>query len=278
MRTDQLTGPTGVLVRPDEPAGTGVLVLLGSSGRIDAERAALLARHGALACSIRWFGDPGQPPGACEVPLETFFGALDRLAPECDRLAIVGLSYGAEAALLIGAHDPRVSAVVALAPSAVVWANSGPGFDGLSAPPRSKWTLGGRALPFVPYDPDWEPSDSPPSFRGLYALSLRTFVERVEAATIPVERIDGTVICVAGENDAVWDSADHAARIADRRAAHGLEAIVVTHPGAGHCAVLPGEGPPVPRPELARGGDPRSDAELGARAWPHVVAALKLRA
>lgn len=212
------------------------------------------------------------------MPLETFFAALDRLAPECDRLAVVGLSYGAEAALLIGAHDPRVSAVVALAPSSVVWANSGPGLDGLSAPPRSKWTLGGSPLPFVPYDPDWEPAESPPAFRGLYTLSMLTFADRVAAASIPVERIDGTVICVSGGEDAVWDSADHAARIADRRTAHGLETTLVTHPGAGHCVVLPGEGPPIPRPELARGGDPGSDAELGARAWPHLVAALKLHA
>jgi hypothetical protein len=61
-------------------AEVGVLVLGGSSGRVEAGRCALLSAHGMTAMSIRWFGGPGQPPGICEVPLETFVSALDQLA------------------------------------------------------------------------------------------------------------------------------------------------------------------------------------------------------
>ena len=57
----------------------GVAVLAGSSGRVDVERARLLARHGALALALRWLGGEGQPPGICEVPLETFGAAVDWL-------------------------------------------------------------------------------------------------------------------------------------------------------------------------------------------------------
>src|SRR5215472_9580049 len=86
---------------PGDPGGTGVLVLAGSSGRIDQARARLLSRHGATALALGWFGGPGQTPDIREVPLELFSEALDLLESlAVRRLAIVGLSKGAEAALL----------------------------------------------------------------------------------------------------------------------------------------------------------------------------------
>ncbi len=84
----------------DRNGGTGVLVLSGSSGAVEDDRARLLAAHGATALALRWFGWPGQQPAPFEVPLETFVEALDRLAGECARLAVLGTSFGAEAALL----------------------------------------------------------------------------------------------------------------------------------------------------------------------------------
>ncbi|MDN5725864.1 MAG: hypothetical protein L0G99_08040 [Propionibacteriales bacterium] len=83
---------------PQRECGTAVLVLAGSSGRVDVSRAELFARHGAVATVMRWFGGAGQQPRPYEVPLELFFTALDQLAARADRLAIVGTSFGAEAA------------------------------------------------------------------------------------------------------------------------------------------------------------------------------------
>jgi len=62
--------------RPAVPCGTSVLLLAGSSGRVDIGRAAVLARQGATVLAIRWFGGPGQQPGPYEVPLETIVEAL----------------------------------------------------------------------------------------------------------------------------------------------------------------------------------------------------------
>ena len=209
-----LERPEGVLVAPHEPCGTGVLVLAGSSGRVEAERARLFARHGALALSIRWFGGEGQQPDTYEVPLELFFGALDRLAPSCDRLAVVGSSFGAEAALLTAVHDGRVDAVVALAPSPVVWAGVAPTEDGEGVRQTSHWTLGGAALPFVPLVDDWAPDQTPPAFRGLYVESLASQPQAAADAAIPVERIGGEVLVVGGEDDQVWPGAEFARAVA----------------------------------------------------------------
>lgn len=170
-----LTQPAGVLILPATGAPRcGVLVLSGCSGRIEVDRARLLAAHGAAAICLRWFGGAGQSPGICEVALETFRPALDRLAGLSDRLAVLGACKGAEAALLLAVGDPRIAAIGAFSPTSVVWANVGSGVDGSAYPYRSSWTDAGVPVPFVPYDEAWQPSPGLPAYRGLYEQSLRT--------------------------------------------------------------------------------------------------------
>lgn len=261
------------LHRPEEPASsTGVLVLAGSSGAVEDDRARLLADHGVTALALRWFGGPGQQPGPFEVPLETLVAGLDQLAGECERLALLGTSFGAEAALLVAAIDARVRAVVAIAPSPVVWA----GVDG--ARQTSHWTHRGRPLDFVPFDESWSPDTDPPAYRSLYERSLAADPAAAARAAIPVERIAGDVLVVGGEDDQVWPGADFARAVAARRTSHGRGTRVVTHARAGHRVTLPGESPAVRGQSMARGGSTEADAALGAAAWPHVVELLDLRA
>ncbi|AKU16952.1 acyl-CoA thioester hydrolase/BAAT C-terminal domain-containing protein [Luteipulveratus mongoliensis] len=272
MERQPLTSPDGVLFVPENPCGTGVLVLSGSSGRLEEQRARMLAGHGATAMSIRWFGGPGQQAGPYDVPLETFIAALDDLAARCDRLVMMGSSWGAEASLLVAAHDPRLDAVVAFAPTPVVWAGVRP--DGQQT---SHWTLGGEPVPFVPYVDDWEAPDDPPAYRELYAESLAAAsADQLAAATIPVERITGDVVLVAGGDDQVWPAMDWAPTILDRRARHGLQTTVVTDPDAGHRTPLPRETPVSGGQTMARGGSPEADAALGHLAWPHILTALRM--
>lgn len=275
-----LSAPEGLLALPiGEQARCAVLVLSGSSGRIEIDRTRLLARHGAAALSLRWFGGAGQPPGICEVPLETFGPALDRLASLSDHLCVIGTSKGAEAALLLASRDQRIRAVAGLSPSAVVWANVGPGRKETPAHGRSSWSADGQPLPFVPYDPAWTPTtiSGLPSYRGLYEQSLRTFAERVPAATIPVEQITADVLLVAGGDDQVWPSERFAQQIKDRRSAHQLATEVITAADAGHRVPLPGEPiNPSGGMAMARGGTPAADAALGQRVWPALRQLLRL--
>jgi dienelactone hydrolase len=266
-----------------EPAGgggggAGVLVLSGSSGRVERERCRLFARAGVTAASVRWFGGPGQPPGVCEVALETLVAALDRLrARGLRRLSILGISKGAEAALAVSTLCDRVDAVVALAPSSVVWANVGPGRDGLDRPCRSSWTWRGRPLPFVPYDDSWrptEPEGAPVSVLGSYERSLMTHADRLPAAALPVERTTADLVLVAGGADRMWPSLRFARELAERYAATGRAAALITHPDAGHRTVFPGEVPLPPSTRFDHGGTPEANAALGAAAWPTVLSTV----
>ncbi len=243
----------------------GVLVLAGSSGRIEERRADLLAQHGIRAHANRWFGGIGQRPVPHEVPLELFLAELDRLRASCDRVAILGTSFGAEAALVTASLAP-LDATIAIAPTWVVW----PGlFEGSWS---SHWTLAGAPLHWVPFDADWVADADPPEYVGLYTGSAERSTD--EAAVIPVERIAGELLLVAGGDDRVWPGTDAAARIIARREAAGLATALVQHPDAGHRIPFPGEPAANGGTRMARGGTPDADAALGAAAFDAMLRML----
>lgn len=250
-------------------ATTGVVVLGGSSGRVDVGRVRLFANEGSSALALQWFGGEGQAPGICEIPLETFFAATDYLLETgCRRIVYVGTSKGAEAALLTAVHDPRINAVVAISPSSVVWGNIGAGRDGVGWPERSSWSLDDVALPFVPTDPDWTPEyvDGLVSYRALFEHCLKAFEREAKAATIPVETASAEILLVAGGDDALWPSLWFATEIVRRRDNTGKVTHLVSSPDAGHRILLPGEN--TPRSILhAHGGNDAADSRLGRKAW-----------
>lgn len=265
VRRIELSAPVGVRWEPDEPRGLGALVLGGSSGRVDEQRARLLAEQGVLAESIRWFGGPGQHDGPWEIPLETFVARAEALAGDCERVVLVGLSFGAEAALATAAlTDAPVDGVAAFAPSDVVWAGVTP-----QGRQTSHWTLDGAPVPFVRFVP-WTPSTDPPAYRELYARSRSAAPDEVAAATLPVERI-AEVLLVAGDDDQVWPARHQAEEIVLRRARHGRPTALVADPEAGHRAVLPGEEIVEAGQRMRRGGTEQADRRLGAAAWPALL-------
>lgn len=271
MQRVDLTGVEGVRWHPDHPSGVGALVLAGSSGRVDSGRAELLARNGVVAESVRWFGGAGQHDGPWEIPLELFIDRVQGLTGECDRLLVVGTSFGAEAALLTGAYSRHVDAVVAFAPTDLVWA--GVRGDGSVT---SHWTMDGVPLPYMPFDETWESEDEIPAFVGLYESSRKRFPELLEASTIPVERI-AKVVLIAGGDDHVWPSLAMAESIGARRHEHGLDTVLVTDPAAGHRTVLPGESIVTGGVHMRRGGSEAADRRLGALAWQHIEELLQGR-
>lgn len=269
----------GALLRPAHPPGLGVLVITGSSGRIDAERAALFAARGCTVLAQRWWGGEGQAPGINEIPLEVFVRGLDLLEAEgCSRIAMLGASRGAEATLLAAARDPRVGTAIAISPTEVVWQNHGPGLDRREWPPRSAFTWRGVPLPFICFDPRAfpQPGAARPSYRRLHEESLRIFAEDIPAARIPVEQIEGEVVLVAGAADALWPSETAARTIGESLAGIGRAAVIVEHPHAGHSPRFPGEQRLAEPEERAWGGTPQADAELGAMAWARICEALGL--
>ncbi|WP_311258957.1 acyl-CoA thioester hydrolase/BAAT C-terminal domain-containing protein [Microbacterium sp. WCS2018Hpa-9] len=254
---------------PERPCGTAVLLLAGSSGRLESARADLLSHRGARVRAIRWFGGIGQRPAPHEVPIELLIDQIELLRRDHDRVAIFGTSFGAEAALVTAA-TVEVDATIAVSPSSVIWSGLAEGRW------SSHWSLGGSPMPAVEFDSAWTPTTDPPEYLSLYSSSLSLDPALTEAATIPVERISGDLLLIAGGDDRVWPSAAFATAISQRRRAHGRRTTIVQHPDAGHRLLLPGEVAAVGGVQMARGGTPRADAALGAQAWPEISRILGL--
>jgi dienelactone hydrolase len=216
------------------PAGArhqeAVLAIGGEEGGIGSswlgER---LAAHGIPTLVVGYFRAPGLPGRLKDIPLEYFRTALAWLdrRPEVDaqRVSLLGVSYGSEAALLLGAHYPNlVHGVAALVPSSVVTCGTiGAGRGGFRSHAciGSPWTFAGKPLPYASVPNKSQPADNP-------------------QAVIPVERIPSPVFLACGGRDQVWNSCRSAREIVARRNAHRGELTqLYAYPEAGHFVGTP---------------------------------------
>lgn len=274
VRDEGLVGT--LFTPPGDGPHPAIIVLGGSEGGLDEGWAAALASRGYAALALAYFGIDGLPEELLEVPLETFYTALDWFAAQGavdeERIALVGGSKGGEAALLVASRRPEVRAVVAYVPSSVVWQ----GISFTDFTPRSSWSLAGEGLPFVPYAamPGTLP-DNPETMvlEPLYRGSLERY--EGDEAFIPVEDIGGPVLLISGGDDALWPSALMAEAVKERLEAsgHGDLAEHLSYEDAGHLILNPYV--PTWGTEaiigLAMGGTPQANAEAAADSWPRVL-------
>jgi len=243
-----------------------VIVLGGSEGGMLRDRAALLASHGFATLALAYFGAPGLPDELDRIPVETVDRAVAwlRAQPPVDRdaIGIMGASKGAELALVAASRNPAIHAVVAVAPSSVVFASITGG-----RVTSSSWTAAGKELAYAPC----VESDAFAKSHRLVDLYEPTLAAAPAAAVIPVERIHGPVLLVAGTDDALWPSATMARQIAERMRRMGQRERVVelTIDGAGHHV---GNVPNRPTRDSVRlGGTPAGLAGAQFRSWRAIV-------
>jgi len=228
----------------------GIILLGGSDGEPMKERSVLLASHGYAVLNLFYFGHGCLPKEFAEVPVEyltnavSWLQARERVDPA--RIGVIGHSRGAEAALLMATLRPDVRAVVAVAPSSVIW--PGPGASGYF---HSAWSLQGQELPSVPVKFSKGvgaflkeiTGGAPIEHRPLFEDALKN-QRAVEQATIRVEKIRGAVLLISGKDDRVWPSAPMAERIVARlrEHRHPFTCRHLSYDHAGHSFGLPNQG------------------------------------
>lgn len=287
IRTERLDGTAGDLVGdlylpPDSGPHPGVLLLSGSEGgRAQPQLAELMASRGLAVLSLAYFAEAGVPDSLESIPVEYGQDALGFLADHedvaGDRVGVIGASKGGEFALLLASADPRVGAAVSVV-------GSGAAMFGIPSPTATEpegggsWSRGGEDLPYLELSPN-PPEGALGALRGhptpldwSYAGALeQASPAELEAATFPVEELDGPLLLVTGAQDQLWPP-DLTGLAEDRRAEHGDPdgTELVDHPEAGHALLgvpnLPttysGAAPLVPDfLWMELGGDPRANAE-----------------
>jgi dienelactone hydrolase len=288
-------GLVGAFFRPN---GDGpyppVLVMGGSGGGIGGAywQAALLARHGFATLALAYFAMDSLPPYLHEIPLEYFETAMAWLhgqpSVSGEGVGVMGTSRGGELVLLLGATFRQVRAVVAYVPSHVVWGGLAPNVP----PPVTSWTRNGEPITILrryrpgevpPVIPEPRPGD-PVALTPRFLRSLAGREDDEARAAIPVERINGPVMLISGQDDRMWPSSLMATRAAERLAAHRHPHRVehLDYAGVGHSIYLPSlpttvtvQVHPLDGTLYDLGGTPRANAHAAADSWPRVVRFLR---
>lgn len=243
----------------------GVLVVGGSNGGVPVRQAAWLASRGYAALALAYFRYDDLPSKLEAIPLEYFERALAWMMkrPEIlgTRLAVMGTSRGGELALQLGSMFPQIRAVVAYVPANVRY----PACCGDNWVPFA-WMWSGEPLPYLP-------------------LRAAPQLEAAMRATIEVEKTQGPVLMISGEDDHLWRSSAMAdavvARLKKSHFAYRFENL--KYPHAGHSAGRPEIAPawhgrvrhPVSGREIDLGGSAKGDAESSLDAIPKVLQFLQ---
>jgi len=250
-----------------------VLVLGGSEGAFRGGMPAVarsLAQNGFAAMHLAYFGLPGLPNDLELIPIEYFRNAITWLLKQDNvrqnTVAVVGVSKGSEAALILAVEDSRIVAVVAGAPSSYVW----PGLNACDTG-ASSWTLQGLPMKVLPCGTGPSVVDT---FTA-YSAGLQKRAEYPEAA-IPIEKSAAKVLLVCGESDTLNPACTMARELEDR-ASKTRNVTSMVFPNAGHLSF----GVPVAasHPNFERlaslGGTAVGNAKAREQGWPAVIEFLK---
>ena len=169
----------------------------------------------------------------------------------------------------LAAHEPRLKAVVACAPSSVVWAGVDIANQAHMLTIGSSWSLKGAALPYARYDFM--------GFKTVRDMYDRSLAKAPAEAAIPVEKIKGPVLLISGGRDEWWPSTPMSEAMIARldRARFRHKHVHLSYPDAGHGIF----GPPATRDPRLPPAAPDSPWAMtqAARAdsWPKTLAFLK---
>jgi dienelactone hydrolase len=258
----------GVLFLPNNSGPSpGVLVLGGSEGGLPYPKAVWLTSHGYAALALAYFRYEDLPQDLEAIPLEYFGRALAWMAqrPEIlpGRIGVLGTSRGGELALQLASMFPQIGAVVAYVPANVRY----PACCGNTRVPYA-WTWHGEPLAYIPRRELRAPG-------GLLQLD----------AAIAVEKTNGPILLVSGQDDGVWESSRMTDDIVSRlKHAHFTQTVVrLDYPHAGHRAGRPEIVPmwhgeirhPVSGTMENLGGKPQGDADSSLDAIKKVLSFLQ---
>ncbi len=267
------------------------IVWLGGSGSglaVNSPVAAVLASHGFNVLSVAYFNEKGLPAQLSEIPLEYFEGVFARLSKNPitsgKEVWILGMSKGAELALILASRYPFITLVAVFSPHAYC-------FQGLAFKDVSSWTYEGKPLPFIRLKNRWVFAsmisgfikNKPLQFTDTYQKGLRA-ARNKEAARIKIENAQADLLLFTSKECGMWNTYDGSVQIMEtlRKCNYPHKYDLVVYEDAGEPYYVPYVFPAgwttmkiAPRLVLSAGGTLEGNAHARADSWKKIIEFFK---
>lgn len=264
-----------------------VIHVAGDSGILAIEvNAKLLASKGIATLALPFYEYFDLPRRFKEIPLEYFKEAIDIISKfdfiDENRIGIMGSTRGAELALLVASYYNEIKLVIASNPSYVV----NQSIDNQLFVSKSSWSINGKGLPHSKISKkSLSQNYIEKSFmqkRNIHGSSIyRHNPLDVEDSIILVEKMNGPILLLAGEDDCRWDSKFMSEMIVSRLKNTKFKDYyeISTFKDAGQVLGGPGFLPTVCFEKLtfSLGGTPQGNGQAQYKSWLEIIKFIKER-
>ncbi|KAM4631899.1 acyl-coenzyme A amino acid N-acyltransferase 2-like [Discoglossus pictus] len=211
---------------PGQGPFPGIIDLFGGAGGLVEYRASLLASRGFVVLALAYVAYDDLPRSFQKLELEYFEEAADLLLrhPKVSRpkVGVLGVSKGAEIALVIASYLPQIGATVSINGTCSLYGST-------------FYSKGNIILKGTAYNQEkmFITEEGLLQTAGLY--------DEITNSWIPVEKALGHILLVAGEADKYYNSKAFAKQALDRMREHGKDnGKMMSIHGAGHLIEPPG--------------------------------------
>lgn len=276
----------------------GIILLSGSDGSIPGTNAIgepfieYLVEQGFVVLGLAYFAAEHLPQFLENIPLEYFVSSIQWLQSHplvnFSKIGILGLSRGAELALILGSYFPNLTqAIACCAPCNMIC-------GGFPHPNRSAWTYQNQPIhPFLSAlsnkEEDLTEADDiqlamknqriayhantpedPFIIADIFTARMET--SYAEKAQIPVEKIKCPLLLLSGDQDAIWPSFYFSKQILHRLKIHHSNISIqhIHYENAGHGILGSYDGPiyhPIAKFWCKLGGDPKANKIANQQSW-----------
>ena len=220
---------------PNEIHHKGVVITFGGSeGSIYETMADYLSSDGYEVVAVYYFGQQGQSENLSKVPLEIYEEIYSYIKINCkniDQITIVGISRGAELALLMSTYYDSINNVVLFAPSSYVFGGIDYGNPAWIYEGKPLEYLNGevKGIPFFQLTLCYGLNKPYKNIIGSDAIIKNS--SNLEESRIKVEDSNARILIFYGTNDEVWNSKDMSKVIEEYAK---KEVMVYEYKDAGH--------------------------------------------
>ncbi|XP_049479692.1 peroxisomal succinyl-coenzyme A thioesterase [Panthera uncia] len=258
----------GTLFLPPGPGPfPGIIDIFGIGGGLLEYRASLLAGHGFATLALAYYNFEDLPKELDSIDLTYFEEAvcymLQHSQVKGPGIGLLGISLGADICLSMASFLKNISATVSI---------NGSGFSG-NKPIYYKQTC----IPSLSYDL----RRIKVTFSGLLDIvDIRndTVGGYENPSMIPIEKAQGPILFIVGQDDHNWRSELYAQIASERLQAHGKEKLkIISYPGTGHYIeppyfpLCPASVHKLLNKPVLWGGEPRAHSKAQEDAWKQIL-------